>query len=124
MNEKNEFSKDHEVSFFIKVFDEIQAEVHETAKEKGWYDEKRNLGELIALTHGELSEALEAIRKNTWEMSEKIPDYTEFEEELADVIIRVMDMAEYYGSIDLVGAILAKIKYNKTRPHKHGGKNF
>jgi NTP pyrophosphatase (non-canonical NTP hydrolase) len=41
--------------------------------------------------------------------------------EMADVVIRIMDMAGYYG-IDLEQAIIDKIKYNKTRPYKHGGK--
>jgi NTP pyrophosphatase (non-canonical NTP hydrolase) len=40
---------------------------------------------------------------------------------MADVVIRIMDMAGYYG-IDLEQAIIDKIKYNKTRPYKHGGK--
>ena len=41
--------------------------------------------------------------------------------ELADVVIRVMDMCEHYG-IDLWAAIERKNAYNRTRPHKHGGK--
>ena len=39
---------------------ELQKQVHENAKEHGWWDgEERNFGELIALCHSELFEALE-----------------------------------------------------------------
>mgnify|MGYP000963931873 CR=1 FL=1 len=41
--------------------------------------------------------------------------------ELADVVIRVMDMCEHYG-IDLEAAIAEKHAYNLTRPYRHGGK--
>ena len=41
--------------------------------------------------------------------------------ELADVIIRVLDMCEHYG-IDIEAALKEKHEFNKTRPYKHGGK--
>ena len=37
--------------------------INDIAKEKGWWDEERNNGEMIALMHSELSEALEWLRK-------------------------------------------------------------
>lgn len=98
--------------------------VNELAHEKGWYDEPRELGTMIALCHSELSEALEALRGNgIVKASKKIPNYTEVEEELADVVIRIMDMAHENGW-DVGGAIEAKHEYNKTREYKHGGKRF
>ena len=39
------------------------SEVHENAVNHGWWDEERSFGELIALCHSELSEALEEYRK-------------------------------------------------------------
>lgn len=73
---------------------------------------KRNVGELIALVHSELSEALESHRKNL--MDEKIPSRPGIEVELADAVIRIFDMA--YGlELDLVGAIDEKLAYNRTR---------
>lgn len=45
------------------------------------------------------------------------------EEELADVIIRIMDFG-VARKLDIGGAIIAKMKFNSTREHKHGGKKF
>lgn len=49
------------------------------------------------------------------------PQITNAQEELADIVIRVCDLAQELG-IDLGEAVVAKMAYNKTRPHKHGGK--
>jgi NTP pyrophosphatase (non-canonical NTP hydrolase) len=106
---------------FLMSWPELEAEVHAIAVEKGWWDAERNNGEMIALMHSELSETLEALRQP--HMSEKIPLYHAVEEELADVIIRIMDFA-YQRNYNVPSAILAKIEYNKTRPVKHGGKLF
>jgi NTP pyrophosphatase (non-canonical NTP hydrolase) len=44
-----------------------------------------------------------------------------FGSELADVVIRCFDLAGIMG-IDLATAILEKMRYNETRPFRHGGK--
>ena len=107
---------------FAIEFDAVAQEVNHIAIEKGWWEGERNEGELIALMHSELSEALEAIRNGN-PPDDKIPEFTGVEAELADVIIRIMDMAAAKGY--RVGeAVVAKINYNKTRPYKHGGKKF
>lgn len=41
--------------------------------------------------------------------------------ELADIVIRVAHFAKKHN-IDLVEAIQIKADYNRTRPHRHGGK--
>jgi NTP pyrophosphatase (non-canonical NTP hydrolase) len=41
--------------------------------------------------------------------------------ELADIIIRTLHVAAYYG-IDIAGAIADKMVYNSQRPYRHGGK--
>ena len=82
---------------------------HAIAKEKGWWNKgDRNKGELIALMHSELSEALEELRANKEEISE-----------LADVLIRIFDYCGYY-KLDLQKAVNLKIKKNKERPYRHG----
>lgn len=107
---------------FLNLFRSLQSEVHRTAVTSGWHDKTIEDGTMIALIHSELSEALEALRKGV-EKSNKIPTFTEVEEELADAIIRAMDYSESRG-YDLAGAIVAKKEYNKCRSYKHGGKKF
>jgi len=104
---------------------QLAVNIHSTSKKKGWWDENRNDGECIALMHSELSEALEWLRdkSDTRGMSDHIKDYQGIEEELADVIIRVLDFAEARG-LDVAGAIIAKMEYNERRSFKHGGKRF
>ena len=90
-----------------------QKEIHNLAVSKGWYEgETRTVPELLCLIHSEVSEALEAYR-----------DYDDnlMAEEMADVAIRLMDMAEYLG-IDLQSEIERKHKINMSREHRHGGK--
>jgi len=95
---------------------------HGIAKANGWYENQRNAPELLALIHSEVSECLEAYRDGD-QMSGKVKGYRETTVELADVIIRVLDMAAFYG-MDIGGAVMAKVRYNQTRPHRHGGKVY
>lgn len=94
---------------------------HETACQKGWWDEDKNDGECIALMHSELSEALEALRQGN-PKSDVIPTCS-VGEELADTVIRILDYCGARG-IDIDTAVRAKAAYNKMRSHKHGGKKF
>jgi len=111
-----------EIENFLEGWLIWEAWAHKTAIDHGWWDGDRNDGELIALMHSELSEALEAMRHGD-KPSEHIPDFSGVEEELADVVIRIMDYAAARGH-RVAEAIGAKIAYNQFRSYKHGGKKF
>lgn len=113
----------------------LAKQFHEKSKAKGFWDEPKETGTLLMLIVSELSEALESDRKNryaklpflTFDVNSGI-DFKEafednvkdtFEDELADVFIRLMDYVGY-RKIDIEKHIELKIKYNETRPYKHG----
>jgi NTP pyrophosphatase (non-canonical NTP hydrolase) len=81
---------------------------------------EHNDGELIALMHSELSEALEGHRHGN-PPSDHIPEFSALEEEMADVIIRIMDYSEK-RKLNVAVAIIAKLAFNAGRGSKHGGK--
>ncbi|MEA3356607.1 MAG: MazG nucleotide pyrophosphohydrolase domain-containing protein [Candidatus Bipolaricaulota bacterium] len=99
---------------------DAQERVHKTAVQHGWWDEPRPVGEVLMLMVTELAEAMEAYREGDPE-SKKIQGYSRLEEELADVLIRLLDFAGGKG-FDIEGAVAAKMVYNETRSYRHGGK--
>lgn len=107
---------------FIRSVNRLSKEIHQTAKDKGWWESDRNDGELIALIHSEASEALEALRAGN-PPDDKVPKFTGAEAELADVIVRILDMSAA-RKWRVAEALIAKIAYNKQRAYKHGGKVF
>lgn len=127
---------------------ELQKQVHQLAKDKGWYDTgARPPLELYALIMSELGEAVNEVRKNLdpiyfYEKNTDVHiskdmakacnqngfNFSEYKPEgeaieLADVVIRILDYCEYVG-IDLQEAIELKHNYNKTRPYRHGMKKY
>lgn len=99
---------------------EAVEDVSETADEKGFWDDQDvddRFPEAIALCHSELSEALEAHRKDNIATDDGVV------EELADTVIRVFDLADKvdrkYGT-DFVATMEQKMEYNKHRERKHG----
>lgn len=136
----------------------LAKQINETARSKGWWEGTevgvdgdcstvtvpRPVGEVLALVHSEVSEALEEYRDghDLRRMRYVHPDGTVcdpevicraragvnsdakpegFPIELADVLIRVLDACAEWD-IDIEEAMRVKIQYNSTRPHRHGGK--
>jgi NTP pyrophosphatase (non-canonical NTP hydrolase) len=107
---------------------ECVEKAYENAKEKGWHDKERSIGDLICLMHSELSEALEEHRDGRYPTeiyyNDNKPTKPEgIGVELADCIIRIFDFCGKYD-IDLEKLIETKMKYNETRPQRHGGKTI
>ncbi|MBF0385658.1 MAG: nucleotide pyrophosphohydrolase [Candidatus Omnitrophica bacterium] len=89
---------------------ELAALCHSIAREKGFWDEKRNTGEALMLIVTELAEAMEAYRHQ---------DSAHFNEEMADTFIRLLDLCGGM-KIDIEDEIYKKSLKNKNRPYKHG----
>ena len=103
---------------FVRAFNVVSIAANRISREHGFWDEERNDGEVMALIHSEVSEALEALRNNN-PTSNRLVEFTSVEEELADVIIRIMDYA-WGNQLSLAQAILAKMEYNEGREFMHG----
>lgn len=115
---------------------ELAFHIHQNAIDKGWWDDERKFPEIAALIHCEVSEAMEEYR-NGHKPTEVYASHGNAQAcsppcapglkpegmpiELADVIIRILDYCGQTG-IDIDDAIQRKMAYNKTRPHRHGGK--
>jgi len=109
--------------------------IHRLNNHAGWWHDietgeakDRNTGELLMLIVSEVGEAMEADRKDL--MDDKLPHRKGLEVELADAVIRIMDLAGA-AQMDIGGAISEKLLYNiKRADHKPenrakaGGKKY
>ena len=73
---------------------------------------KALVAEKLCLIHSEISESMEGHRKNL--KDDKLPHRLMLEVELADAVIRIMDLAGAM-KLDIGGAIFEKLAYNTTR---------
>jgi len=103
---------------FISTFKMMQKGAWKVCDDNGFHENTYNflyIPTALGLIGTEVSEAIAAHRKG--EPDEVVAD------ELADIIIRTMDLAENM-KIDLGKAVVRKHKFNMTRPFKHGGKKY
>jgi len=104
---------------YVRAMNGLSKEIHQDNVDAGWWTDldtgekkKRNMGELLCLVHSEVSEALEGYRKDL--MDDKLTHRKMFEVELADVLIRLFDIAGSEG-INLGTVMQEKIEFNKIR---------
>ena len=119
------------------MLNELRDKVHENAIAHGFYDDANvNIPEKLMLIVSELGEAMEAYRKEhyaDWEgyknLLNKNIEYESgaferlikdsYEDEISDTIIRLLDLCGYMN-IDIDRHVELKMKYNESRPYKHG----
>ncbi len=132
------------VKALTKVVPDLAEIVYLGNKKRGFWEGEHNTGERLMLMVSELAEGLEADRKGRHSklspkdynklqaafQAGRQEDFKEgfkalvkdtFEDELADVVIRVLDYVGGMG-IPLAEHIQLKLMYNSTRPYKHGKK--
>ena len=104
------------LSYYVVGSDTDFRESLESAR--AWFKSTCEQAE-IARMHSELSEWLETVRKNPGLADDHCPEFLSVEIEAADLIFRVLDTCGKRG-YRIGDAFLAKWKYNKGRPFKHG----
>jgi NTP pyrophosphatase (non-canonical NTP hydrolase) len=112
----------------------MAGEIHAINVEKGFWDSGRSIHEVLLLIVSEVTEAQDELRIGSpivtqmYESDSGVRSHNQsgvtlkpvgFPSELADVIIRTLDLCAAYD-IDIDKAVMEKIAYNKTRPYKHG----
>jgi NTP pyrophosphatase (non-canonical NTP hydrolase) len=114
-----------------KVFDDLAEETAEVAEKKGFWDvgvdhQSGMIPLKLALIASEVSEAL-AVHRQLYD-DDAASEYTgmtpmqedDFTEELADIVIRVLDLVGFYGFNDFGEVIIDKMAKNRERPYRHG----
>ena len=105
-----------------RTLDDMGREIHSTAVEKGFWPDKVDdifITKQLMMIVSEAVEVMEAIRKEKG--SQEVAD------EMADIVIRTLDLymgmgKHGYVDTELQVALNNKTNFNKTRPERHGVK--
>lgn len=111
------FVGEYEPQFSAVAMNGVARECYNIARDHGFHDGQDPFDVTVGLSKlalmcEEIGEASHALRNPS------DPD-EDLGTELADIVIRVMDMAWSRG-IDLGGTITAKMEKNRSRPYMHG----
>ena len=98
---------------------ELSKQIHENNKAKGFYDGEKNIGEMLALIHSEVSEALEADRKDNY-MIPRNPN-TRVEKNTTEEWLETLDYSDYeVSSLGNVRSLNMKVWSGKVFYEKKG----
>ncbi len=103
----------------MSTLNELAQQINDNARDKGFWDADRNMGEMLMLAVSELSEALEEHRYDRPPVYYSNGKPEGVAVEIADCIIRCLDTMHSLG-VDLDAIVAEKMAYNATRPLKHG----
>jgi len=104
----------------MKYLDSLAEDLHVIATEKGFWPDKVDdifITKQLMMVVSEAVEVMEAIRKDRGK--------AEVADEMADIIIRTLDLyaglvENGYTDISLDEALDNKVSFNKDRPERHG----
>lgn len=105
---------------------ELVQQCHGNAVLKQWWNPAPTFGEGLMLITSELSEALEEYRRGCAVDQPMVGANGKpvgIPSELADVAIRLCDLCGGFN-VNLADAVISKMRYNRTRPERHGGKKL
>jgi NTP pyrophosphatase (non-canonical NTP hydrolase) len=114
---------------------DLLQDVHDNEIDKGWKPNDNTFGDSIALLHTEVSEAFDTYRDIGFQYrdTENIKDGhislkpDDVASELVDVLVRLLSTWDQFmlpRGFDLESEFKRKMKYNKSRSYRHGGKRI
>ena len=128
LHDDEEMTGDEQLAAALNV---LANDIHDDSVSAGWWDDgddKYVLATKLMLVVSEVAEAMEGLRKDSWD--DHLPHRKMVEVEVADALIRLLDFSSALN-MDIGSAVMEKLEYNRNRlDHKQetrqaaGGKQF